>query len=275
MALESFMANIQQEGAIGEDAFADLNLQPESDGKGTETPSEPPTGDKPKEEQPASQGAGADNANTPDVNQIPFHKRPEYLEQTRQEDERFAKFLKDRKEKSDNELAALEKPQENPPAEWFVELFGDNPDAWSKFNKFDQERQKVIVAEAVRLAKEEWERPAKEAKMMEDWVNGKVKSLEDHVQEKKLQPFDRNELMAIMNRVRPMSKDGTELDFHVGYELLMESKAREIADKSDKSNARKEIASNTVSNNRGEPSKKDYKTADDLRGKSFQELANL
>ena len=100
MALESFMANIQQEGAIGEDAFADLNLQPESDGKGTETPSEPPTGDKPKEEQPASQGAGAEgakpDANTPDANQIPFQKRPEYQEMLKTNEEKFSQFLNGR-----------------------------------------------------------------------------------------------------------------------------------------------------------------------------------
>lgn len=272
---DDFLASVQQEGNSLEDI-----LEPNLDKQEKVTPAESPAGNNQTETAPSSQGATEPKAeepskpepqNTEDANNLPFNKHPAWqriMEQNRQLEERL-KAIETAKD-AGSKPSTESKPQV--PKE-FAELFGDDVEAWDKFQKLDQLRRSAWEQEQVRI-KEETERKQKEdAERWQNWVDTSIAKIEEtHKVKLPEKSSERNEFMDFMKKRLPSDENGN-IDFLKGWEWFQEIKQIQEKKAEEKSNARKELAAATTSGKKSE-SKEKVLTPQDLRGKSWHSFIN-
>lgn len=243
---DNFLADVAKEGA--NDPFDNLV-------KDTPTESPPDT--------TAEMDKPAEGANTPEEN-IPFHKHPRWIEREkelttlREQREADAKAIAELKEQSSKH----QDPSTSVP-DWFKELYGDNQAAWQKYDEHEQTKEQEIEKRILDRQKQATQQQAEEAAHWNRWVDGEIKKLEDEGNK-----FDRNELIKTMLKYRP-TDENNNFDFKAGYEIYDTMRAKEDP---AKSLARKQLADTTSGSSKGEPARKDYKTASDLRNRSWGNL---
>lgn len=272
---DEFLADIQQEGTSLEDI-----LEPNLGEQAKETPAESPTENNQTETAPSSQGANEpkesepqkpEGSNTDDANNLPFNKHPAWQRIQDQNRE-----LKEAVEKlaasvgANSSKPVTEKPQV--PQE-FVELFGDNVEAWEKFQKLDALRRSAWEQEQARQ-KEEAERKQKEdADRWQNWVNSSLEKIQQKYNVKlpeKSQEY--NEFMDFIKKRLPSDENGN-IDFVKGWDWYQEVKQIQEKAATEKTNARKDLAAASISGKKSD-SKNTVITSTDLRGKSWHSFIN-
>lgn len=246
MENNDFLADVKKEG--GNDPFDNLVK---------DTPSDSPAENEPEADKPT------EGDSTPKEENIPFHKHPRWIEREnelntlREQREADAKAIAELKEQTFRRSESSDVP------DWFKELYGDNQTAWQKYSEHEAAKEKEIERRILENQQKATQKQADEAARWNKWVEGEIGKLAaDGLK------FDRNELINTMLEYRP-TDENNNFDFKAGYKIYDTLRAKEDPAKSQ---ARKQLADNTSGSSKGDPAKKDYKTANDLRHRSWANL---
>jgi cell division protein FtsB len=201
--------------------------------------------------------------------ELPFHAHPRWkqreaeLQELRQSNEETARELAELRA-SQEETSQRLKPQDSNIPDWFTELYGENDVAWRKYSEHEQKRTEEIEARVFQRQEESRQKQAQETQRWDNWVETQITKLQDTGA-----TFDRNKFVSTMLEYRP-TDENNNLDFNAGFKIYQ---ALEGKPDTAKSEARKQLADTTTkTSTRGEPQKKDYKTSQDLRNKSWENL---
>lgn len=270
MDITDILDGIPKEGSmLGEENVTPPESSPESNE--TETP-------------PSAQGETQTENNTEPDENVPFHKHPRWIarqreiESMREENENLRKSVDDLKPLKE-EVEQL-KGSRNSPTEfqnhsipqWFVTLYGDNPEAWNLYQQNEvqriaQEEQRItqkVLSQLDQQQKKQQEEQEKYKKMFDQQFDniGKEHSVDLSYQEGKNSL--RNEFTDFVTK-NPIYDQNGLLNLKVGWQYFKATRQPvETADKT-KLNARKQIAAQTVADTKGEATKKDYVTPNDIR----------
>jgi len=233
-----------------------------------ETPESSPEKTNEEEESPSHQGEQeptTEEPNTDDVNNLPFHKHPAWLERKQQWDDKMAqkdRELQELREKVEQVVRPVKNEQVTIP-DWFKGIYGDDTNAWNSYQT-DQAAERARIKQELIQEQQQVQRAQEErVQRWEQYQTESINRLRDEGKE-----FDKNELMDIMYKYRPTDDLGN-FDFTKGYELLTAIKATKV--NPEKSKARKDIAD--ISPSKSTPdTKRDYSTANDFRGKSIYDI---
>lgn len=198
-------------------------------------------------ETPAHQGDEGETKvepkGTDDDKPIPFHKHPRWLAREERLNELEAK------------LAQYEaKPQGDaptPPSE-FVELFGNDPQVWAKYNQFSERQKQDWKNELLSELQQQQQQQLTETRKWDLWVDNQLEELRDEGK-----AFKKNELLKVIGEYKPTDADGN-LDFRKGYELY--EKLQSLEKNPEKDNKRKQIAGATASESGAEAEKPKFAT---------------
>jgi len=200
--------------------------------------------------------------------EIPFHKHPRWIEKQREIEE-----LRSREEETARELAELKtfkaeiepkisnlQPVVSKIPDWFVELYGENQSAWSKYEMHEQAKEQEMERRVIERQAATQRQQSEQMAYWERRNNQEMDKLAANGKE-----FDRNELAQTMIKYQPIDANGL-FDFEKGYEIYEAFKK-----KPDPAHAlaRKTLADTTTKTTTAGERKKDYKTAHDLRGKPW------
>ncbi len=256
--INEILADVKQEGDT--DPFANLEK---------ETPSDSPAENKPEEDKPVETPQEGEvkvdePLNTPEDN-IPFHKHPRWIETRKElEDLRaFKESVEPRLSEFEQVKESMEKKSTNEEIpDWFVELYGENAAAWSKYSAREAAREEAIEQRAIeRLERKQQEKQLEDQKWVK-FVDEGFSSLES--QGKK---FNRNELANFMLE-NPITDGNNNLDFAKSYALFEKlNPPKEV-----NTQAKKELADTMAKSSAAQPKSKDYMTPAELRGKSWNQL---
>lgn len=246
--IDKILADVKEEGTPLADVLKDTATE--------SLPEKEPEVEKPVE-------GNAETPETPEEN-VPFHKHPRWIER-----ENELKDLREREEATARELAefksAQEKSTEKPAADipdWFKELHGSSQAAWDKFSERERERDTEIEQRVIKAQEEKQVKAQEEVKYWDGWVKTEIDKLRADGHQ-----FDENEFKALMLEVMPTDLNNN-LDFNKGITLYEKLHPKDTA----ASEARKELADNVTRSTSKEPTKKDYMTPADLRGRSMMSL---
>lgn len=196
---------------------------------------------------------------------VPFHKHPRWIER-----ENELNALKENNEATARELEELKQFRDSVDVvdsnipDWFTELYGDNAEAYRKYQQHEDARTEEIEKRILERQTQEQQRAEQESAKWTKWVEDEIRKLEDDGKK-----FDRNKLNKIMLDYSPTDANNN-LDYQKGYAIY---EALEGKPDNSKSEARKELADTaTATSTKGEPTKKDYMTPSDLRHKSWGSL---
>ena len=233
--LDTILADVKQEGS---DPFEDLEIETPAESLPAETKDE-------KEEE------------------IPFHKHPRWIER-----ENELNQLRERDEETAKELAELRTLSETKNStdipDWFTELYGENKVAWEKYSEHEERRTEEIEARVIAKQQEAQNKVVEDGEKWDKWVNTEISRLEGEGN-----TFDRNKLIKTMIDYSPTDANNN-LDFDKGLKIYEAMEGKPDVAKSD---ARKQLADTaSKATTKGEPAKKDYMTASDLRHKSWTNL---
>ena len=272
--VDDFLANVPTEGPV--DIDKELFGKPkEGDKVETEkTPTASPAETKTKTEEPASPQAG-ENKNTEDDNNIPFHKHPRWKERERQFNE-TKKQYEDRLAQMEAKLTELGNSSSAKKTsavdtsaipQWFVELYGDNPLAWQKYEQA-QEMQYAqwrdrLVKETEQLDQKEQAQLKEANKFVEDSISKLEEQYDIDLSYQDGKNSLRNEFLNFMLERRPSTEDGT-YDFINGWKWFSETRTKEPVDETTA--AKKNVAAKTVPSKKAEAASKEFATPNDLRG---------
>lgn len=244
-----------------ENFFADLKREGMSlEEMENQTPAESQTEtNEPENPEPPQEGT-----NTPDEKKLDFHEHPRFKELIADKNAALAKAtaLEARidelsKFKTEVETWKQSTQSESSVPQWFQSLYGDSPDAWKAYQTHDLEVRQQIKSEVLQeLASKETQAKAEE-QAANKWLDDSITELQNQGLK-----FERNKLLKIALDYSPTDEQGNlsmKKAFSI-YEKL------EAAEGSDKSEARKKLASQVApdSSNVSE-GKKNYLTSDDIR----------
>ncbi len=265
----SFLASLKREGEI---------TPVENEEKDTPSPSESPSenessneddkngeGDKDKDNEKESASHQADEKSTDDETKLPFHKHPrwrrmqEELNDLRSFKESIVENKKDDTQKNNTAIDP-----------WFVELFGDNEEAWKKYSLYTEHQRERLKDDILQELSKQEEQKKNEQKKMDEWVDNEIQKLED---DPSIKSFDRNKLLKVTLEYLPTDENGN-IDFRKGYDLMIKLQdTTKDANKKDKiTEEKKKIADKTIGGSQRESQQPTYKTSNDLRNKSFTDL---
>lgn len=279
---DTFLANLEHEGRINPDA--------RSKEEEKETPPVSSAEKEPKDEttslvEKKGEGETSDSEKSakPEVFQA-FHKHPRWISAQQE-----LKELRDFKERIEPLLSQLDKkPVEREEKQqiptWFIDLFGENADAWAKYRAYNVEERKQIREEILGEVRREAQTASAEVQKWDKWVSTEFNSLveDDEIssrakaigfdlsKEDQLKSF-RNELSKVAVDYQP-SDDENNISFRKAFDILELQKLRKQPDKTGQVDRKKEIADKTMDKGKSEADKKNFKTSFDLAGKSFRDL---
>ncbi len=221
------------------------------------TPAESPTA---KQEDKQTQSSDGENSQ----DELPAHLQPAWIAREKRFQDQLEKAIGETKSEYEKRMSDLEtrlpkQEQAVATSPFLKKLVGEDPELAKDWEaEKDAIRQQTIEAYEAKQQELAQAREA-EGKRWLDWVDSSVKSLRDSGKE-----FDDNELKAIAVKYKPTDELGN-IDFNLAYEILMEKKAVKKEEEGEKSTARKKLASETSSTNKGETPKRDYLTHRDFR----------
>lgn len=233
-----------------------------------ETPSESPTEKNEETETPSHQGEEEDKAesseDTDDESNIPFHKHPRFKELVEERNDLRRQFEELRTTVDTVQQKIVPSNEDVKIPNWFQKLYGDDRESWQEYQADEKERFNALKQSIVQEQVESQKKYEESVKRWEGYSKDQMQALEDEGKS-----FDRNELMKVVLDYQPTDAQGN-FDFKKAYQIL-ELKAKAEHDPA-KSEARKNLAASTTSDNKGESNPKDYKTPNDFRGKSIFDL---
>lgn len=222
----------------------------------TDTQPDSSTGNKPDGTTPATEDKKNDE-------NVPFHQHPRWKARETEWNQKLEAMKHEYEEQMNNLKKTVDevvKPAQTSIPQWFRDMYGDDVPAWTKYSEASKNERAQIKSEILNELKAEQSKQTEEAKKWDNWVEKQISSLEDEGKK-----FDRNKLVKLMSDYRPVDEQGN-YDFHKGYELYEKFESLE---KKPNNTVRKDIASNSVSDNKGEASPKEYRTPGELRRTSW------
>lgn len=226
----------------------DASANPDNGNEEEETSTVPPTEEKLQDEE---EGAGSDPEKQPEEYKGPFHKHPrwiarekrlkEYEERDRAREAELVELREKIGEVSQNIATAREEQEAGEEVtipEWFVTLYGDDPDAYLAW--LDAEEAKEQEREE-RLLKRMEDRKVEASQKEEadvQWVEDQLTSLQEELEEEGLETFDglseeelkefHNGVLRIVRDYIPTDEDGN-ISFRKAYNILQNEIAAETA----------------------------------------------
>lgn len=267
----------------GDDPFADFAPTEEQESK---TPADSSTEKESTEEESPSQEGEEDSESTEDSDndeqanveeedededdntpsakkEVPFHKNPRF-KRLYQENKELKSTLEDLTAKIDGLINSKSEPTQEVPEE-FKYLFGDNPEAYEKFQKLTEAQASKLVEE--RLGKKEVEQ-SKASKAQAEAERVLEETMEEIADEAGgLTESQRNEIYKVAMEYRPVDEHGN-IDLKKSHILW-----QKLTPQKEKSTAKKEIAAKTTSNSAPGTTKSKVLTTKDLRNMTFGDLA--
>jgi hypothetical protein len=199
-----------------------LNPKEETDKEEKETPPESSTEKKTEtEESPSQEGEEALAEDTPEEENLPFHKHPRWqelqdeLKTTREELEKF-KTAKDEKTETDVSLP-----------KWGVKLYGDDAVSKEAYQDYLTEESQKVESIKSKIKAEEEERQKREQEETDKWnkwVDQEVETLKADGKK-----FDKNELLNIALKYRPIDEQGN-VSLQKAYDIYELQKKKPSAD---------------------------------------------
>src|SRR3990167_553382 len=259
MKKKDFLADVQVEGAVDP-----VTLNEEK-----KTPAESPTEIKPKEADEKEKPEEGEN--TPNEDDLPFHKHPRWIER-----ENKLKELEEKYELTTKELGELKTLKEQiyhkettaKIPDWFVESYGEDQVAWEKYEARQKDWETQFEQRFFeKLEAKQKKKQTEEADKWNKWVDSEIGKL---VSDPKVK-FDikeKNALIKTMLEWRPTDENGN-FNFHKGYEIYQLQKLKD--NDLEHAIARKKLADAASGSPKGEPKQKDYYTSEDLK-KGWQSI---
>lgn len=253
MSINEVLADVKQEGS---DPFASLEK---------ETPTVAPAETEPKDEVKEEKPEEGDN--TPEK-ELPFHKHPHWIkrEEELRELREFKETVTPKLSEIDEIKSRLPKMEKTEVPDWFKELYGDNEVAYQKYSEHHQKEVEEIEQSLIERQENQRQQSIKETQKWDKWVADQITGLKNEGKE-----FDENKLKKVMLDYSPTDSNNN-LDFQKGYKIYeaLETKV----DNTEKSQARKQLADTAINTSKGEKEKKDYMTSNELRNKSWGQIAS-
>jgi len=279
-----FLANVEQEGRV------DLDELVRSNEEERKLPPESPAEKKQEDESASPAGEpGTDETTAPEKGEPKvfhaFHEHPAWLasqdelKQLREFREKATPLLDDFASIRDTE--AERKTKEIPA--WFIDVFGENHEAWKKYQDYNVAEKKQLREEILRDIREQSQKKEENLKKWDKWIDDEVVSLttNEEIQARaKAIGFDlsnedqsksfQNELLKVATEFQP-SEDDRTISIKKSFEILELLKLKKASEKKP-NERRKEIAAETMQKGKSENQPKGYRTSHDLAGKSFRDL---
>lgn len=263
---EDFLANIEQEGQKSEDVMDLLTENNEQEDTTADSPSED---DQTEEINPSQEGEQATNdepTNTPDEDNLPFHKHPRWKQL--QEDKAAQEKLNAELQATIQQLqekSEVVKPDDSLPQE-FVELYGDDEVARKAYAL--QQKQMAGIEERIReqlitRQAEEARKEQEQTNQWDAWVDFEITTLVEAGEK-----FDRNKLMKIAVDFQPTDQQG-----NISFKKALDIYKLQDATTKPTNSANKKVAAMTASNNQGDSKVDSSPSTNSLRGRSMQSLA--
>ena len=251
-----------------EDIFDNLKEKSEEQ---DDSPAESPDEKEQADDTPSQEGEegskkDVDPEENPDEEIIPFHKHPRWKEKQQEIDDLKAK-IDSLEQKTSENLQAPQKQEDELPAEW-VALYGDDELSRKAFMA-DQKRtlklKEEILQEFKKAQEEERRKSEEETSKWEKWVDDELTQLKESGEK-----FEKNKLLKIAFDYKPTDESGN-ISFPKALEIMRlleggDTKAQ------PKKQIQKDIASKTLSDNRGETKVQTKPSVNTLRNRSFQSL---
>ncbi len=246
--------------------------------KGEDTPSESSPAIKSEEDEPAS--GTEDDAKSKDTESKekppPFHEHPRWKQKEAETEELRKQNEELRTDFDAFKEDASKKPSDtsDPIPQWFVDQYGENDQNWRAYQQREQTSREQFKQEILGEVQANQSKAQADFDKANQLINKQVTDLQvtsgvDFTTlDEKGQNSERNELMAVMNKFKPVNDQGN-WDFEKGYEILQMSKGKPDKEKSD---ARKKIAASTTTKETGEPKSKDYVNQQDLKSEDWSSI---
>ena len=217
-----------------------------------ETPAESPTEKKPKEKEEKEKAPAKENKKTEEA---PFHEHPRFKELV-EEKNQYKKDLDKMREEFESKISEVKdsQPKTTKAPAWFTELYGDNEEAWTKYQEHDKLRRDELKKEIREEFKKEQIKKDESVGKWDKWISNEIANLREGGLK-----FKKNDLMKVMNDYKPTDDKGN-LDFKKGYKIMTLLGKKDPA----KSKARKELVNEGKS--KAEPESKKWLTPKDLIG---------
>ncbi len=253
-----FLTSLQQEGSLS---------QAEQEKQETDTPAKSSTENKPETATPETQAGTTDDKVVKTEDTLPFHENPRWIKMQNE-----LKELREFKQTSQPLLDQVAKPTpvtetDEIPA-WFITLYGENEQAWKQYRLHSKQEREEIRSEIMQELKAQTEQGAKESQKWDQWVEDELQTLKDSGLK-----FERNELLKVAMDYLPTDTEGN-ISLKKAHDILVAQKSATNAPKTTDTPEKKAIAAKTMGAAQGDPGKRDYKTSQDLRFRSFQDIAN-
>ena len=278
---ENILADIPREGT-SLDKFLD-DQRANSDEQENESPAVSPAeeGDG-TDTSPSPDGGSTDGAENPpadnsqDESKLPFHKHPRW-KAMHDENAALKQSLQEFMQSQRQVLERIAPPQVQAPQqeqipEWFVKAYGDDPQVWEAHQTFMREQREAIKNDLLREQQEMQMRQTQEAQAQEKWVDDSLAAVEQSYGVK-LQPGESttNEFIKFVIDFKPTDNEGN-LDLVNGWKLFQEMRKPQEQAKQAASQARKSLASSTMSTDKGNAGTKtkDFFTPADFKNKGWK-----
>src|SRR3990167_380533 len=244
MKKKDFLADVQVEGAVDP-----VTLNEEK-----KTPAESPTEIKPKEADEKEKPEEGEN--TPNEDDLPFHKHPRWIER-----ENKLKELEEKYELTTKELGELKTLKEQiyhkettaKIPDWFVESYGEDQVAWEKYEARQKDWETQFEKRFFEKMELKQRKQEEDKKRSDSWAEDGVQGLKALGLE-----FDKNLLFKLMlENQKEVTNSSGNLDFNLGYKLYKEKNPG--ADPAH-AIARKKLADAASGSPKGEPKQKEYYT---------------
>ena len=262
---KEFLDEVEQEGGK---AFEEN--QEEKD-----TPAESSTEDKPTEESPSSQGeedkkeeveAPKESNTEMEEKPPPFHEHPRW-KRMYDENQTLKQDISDIKDNAGKDKLQREEQEQNQTIPgWFSNQYGDDPKIWREYKSYEVAHDERLIQKIQSDQETVVQKKQQESDKWTSWVETEVQGLVDEGLK-----FDRNELMKTVADYKPTDEQGN-LDFRKGYEIMTKLKSVEVAKKAVKTQEKKEVASQTMDEGKGESEKKNFLTHAELTNMGWTDL---
>lgn len=258
---DDFLASIKVEGS----GVFETQEQPKTDAKEEETPSEPPTETKQKEEKPSQEGE-----NTPDEENIPFHKHPRWIAMQKERED-LRKKVDELEQKTKETPTESHKDEEQKMPKWWVIANGDSDqskEAYADYVRDQETQQERMRLKAIEIERSKEQKNKEEAKKWEKIIEDELTKLQDDGKQ-----FDRNELLSIVAEYSPKNAEGNivgpYISFQKAYEILELKNATVKKEKEEVVQKKKSVSSLTAPDNSGRDNDASSLTWAQLRKKGW------
>lgn len=272
---EDALADVKLEGSEEEPAKEEEKTEEKTEEK--ETPKESPPEETKTEEPPASEGGEEQPQENIQSEQklAPFTDDPRFIRRMQSLKEKADEFddrLAELDEKEDKARIEREQVQQSsePMPNWFQETYGDNPQAWQGFKDYSQAQRQQLKQEIQQEQQQQTQVQQQEQKQLVEYFDNEIQYLRDEGKN-----FDENKLRKVIVDYQPFDNRGV-LDVQRGYKIYqaLEEKANVV--KVQENVEKKEVASATMDEGKGEAKKRDYRTPNDFKGIGWdEELDNI